>query len=1115
MNFEPSPYATDFSSEENELLAYLLEQEGIADYQQPETTSRRERAERMALSFGQQRLWYLDHLNPESPVYNIPLSIHLQGKLQVDVLRESLQAIARRHEILRTTIEEQEGQPLQVIYATIEVPFDIVDMRALPASERQRRAEELAQQEATQPFNLSCLPLWRTQLLRLADEEWLFLLNFHHSIFDGWSVGVFFKELSHYYQAYSMGKEPVLNPLPMQFADYTLWQQAQEQQEVYARQREYWQKQFHSVPTLLDLPKDYPRPLQGNFSGENLPVRLDAVRSQLLRTLAQQEECSIYMVLLAIWLTLLYRYSNSEELVVGTPVANRPNVDTEQLIGFFTNTLALRVFTGDNPTFRELLGRVREVALQAYEHQDLPIEQVVGLVQPLREVSTMPLVQVFFAFQTMAHNQLHLPGVEATSEYRQTYTAKFDLLLELFDDTEIHGTLEYSTELFKRERIQRMIGHLDTLFGVITNDPEQRLSDFPLLTEAEEQQLLFTWNQTQAAYPQELCLHTLIEAQVERTPTTEALVVERQSLTYDELNCRANQLAHYLQTVGVGSDVLVGLCMERSVEMVVALLGVLKAGGAYVPLDPDYPQERLDFMLQDSQAAVLLTQAHLSQRFQDTRAKVICLDQEAALLAQEKSTNPRVSSSPEHLAYVIYTSGSTGQPKGVMITHRCVVNFLCTIKQKPGLSAADTFFSLTTLSFDIAALELFLPLIVGARLALSRTSAADTESVLYWLKQTQATVLQGTPATWRMLLAAGWKNDGTLKKLLCGGEALSPDLATLLLAQGGELWNMYGPTETTIWSSIYHVEEIQEGRSLPIGRPIANTQFYILDTHLRPVPIGVVGELYIGGDGLARGYLNRPELTTEKFVRHPFRSNGSERLYKSGDLANYLPDGTIEFLGRNDHQIKLRGFRIELGEIETALNNHPAIHQSVVIVREDAHEQKRLVAYIVLNQEQSVSREELRMYLQQHLPAYMVPASFVFLATLPLTANGKVNRRALPEPGQSSSQSLQESLDERPGFSTAYVPPRNEMECSITALWEEYLDVRPIGIHDRFEELGGDSLLLLQLSSRLCTVFHVRLSVRDFLAGPTIAQVATLIAQRMAQLLDSAMLEQLLNDMGA
>lgn len=1120
MSFNPSPQMDDFPLDGDELLVYLLEQDELTENRSA-TSIAKGHAERVWPSFGQQRLWYLEQLNPECPVYSIPLSLHLHGELQIDALRESLHAIGQRHDILRTTFAEEEGKLWQVIHAVYEFPFPISDLRAYPAVEKTRLARDLAEQDACQPFDLSCLPLWRAQLLRLADQEWLLLLNFHHSIFDGWSLTVFFAELSTYYQAFLKGEQPALAPLPIQYADYAHWQGMPEQQVIYTAQREYWQKQLHDAPALLDLPKDYPRPSLSRFTGERIPVRIDAGHARGLRALAHQENCSPYMVLLAIWLTLLYRYSRQEDLVVGTPVANRTNLDTEHLLGFFVNTLALRVSLEGHLSFQELLQRVRDVTLQAYEHQDLPFEQVVKLAQTARETSYLPLAQVFFSFLSTRGKGLQLPGLESSWEFRPTHTAKFDLQLDLLDDgQEISGVLEYSAELFREERIQRMRGHLDALLGAVASNPQQRLDSLPLLTTEEEQQLLIQWNQTRVAYPHDICLHTLVEAQVERTPGAEAVRFEGQCFTYSELNRRANQLAHYLQASGVRPETLVGVCLSRSLEMVIALLAILKAGGAYVPLDPDYPTERLAVIISDTAMPIILsTQALRTRLPEESQARILLMDVDAATWNQASQENPRSAASGDNLAYVIYTSGSTGTPKGVMNTHKGICNRLLWMQDAYQLQPSERVMQKTPFSFDVSVWEFFWPLMTGACLVVAQPDGhRDPAYLLQLIGEEAITTMHFVPSMLQIFLEMpDLTACHSLRRVVCSGEALTRELQTRFFERLGHcsLYNLYGPTEAAVDVTAWTCAADDPSSLVPIGRPIANMEIYILDEHLRPVPIGVPGELHIGGIGLARGYLNRPDLTEEKFIPHPFQPAEEKRLYKTGDLACYLPNGAIEFLGRRDYQVKLHGLRIELGEIETVLDNHPEIHQSVVMLQQDTRGQKRLVAYVVSTQEQNLSSEKLRAYLRQHLPSYMVPASFICMPALPLTASGKLNRRALPAPDLLVSSSSAGSAALRQGVSTEYAPPRDAVENALVEIWEKYLDVRPAGIHDRFEELGGDSLLLLQIIAQIHSAFHVRLAVRDVLANPTIAQIAVLLTQHLSQISNYDLLAQLLDEIEA
>ncbi|PSB41219.1 non-ribosomal peptide synthetase, partial [Chamaesiphon polymorphus] len=804
--------------------------------------------------------------------------------------------------------------------------------------------------------------------------------------------------------------------------------------------------------------------------------------------LSRQTGSTLFMTLMAAFATLLYRYSGQSDVVIGSPIANRNRSEIESSIGFFVNTLVLRTRLEDNPRFEQLLTQVRENTLTAYEHQDVPFEQIVEALQPQRSMSHSPLFQVMFTLQNTPLGEIELPSVKLSELNTQSTIAKFDLTLSISESLiGLECEWEYNTDLFDKSTIERMASHFENLLSAIVANPHQTLSELPLLSESERHQLLFDWNNTAREYPQDKCIHQLFEEQVAKTPKAIAVVFEQQELTYQQLNHRANQLAHHLQTLGVKPEVLVGICVERSLEMVVGLLGILKAGGAYVPLDPSYPTERLSYMVSDAEIEVLLTQENLLSTLPSHVAQVVCLDPDGGVIESHSPENLVTSVSAANLAYVIYTSGSTGAPKGVQICHSSVVNFLSDMRCFPGVSPEDTFNAVTTISFDIAALELYLPLLVGAKIWLvSSEVATDGERLLSELSRSRITVMQATPATWQMLLASGWSCDYPLK-VLCGGEALSARLAHQILETGSELWNLYGPTEVTIWSLIAHLRVVTtENKPSAIGRPIANTQVYILDSQLQPVPIGVAGELHIGGDGLARGYLNRPELTAEKFIPNPFSPDSSARLYKTGDLARYQPDGNIEFLGRIDHQVKIRGFRIELGEIEAVLSSHPHVRQAVAIATEDPTGNQRLIAYVVSEQE-NLSTQKLREFLQQQLPAYMVPAAFVTLDTLPLTPNGKVDRKALPAPDGEIERTQE------------YVAPHTPNQEIVAHIFTTVLGVEKVGIHDNFFELGGHSLLATQLTSRLKHSFTVDIPLRAVFEAPTVVQLERTITQLRTQ----------------
>jgi amino acid adenylation domain-containing protein len=1042
----------------------------------------------LPLSFAQQRLWFLAQLEPNNPFYNIPVAVRLQGQLNLATLEQTFNEILRRHETLRTNFQIVEGQPVAVISPIASLQMPLLDLSELPNTQKEAEVKQQILAEAQLPFDLKTDLLLRVKLLRLGEQEHILIVTMHHIASDGWSIGVMVSEVATLYEAFCAGQPSPLPQLPIHYADFAAWQRQCLQGEALQAQMSYWRKQLEGAPSVLELPLDQPRPTVGTFRGASYSFEISKEVSLALNQLSQQAGSTLFMTLLAAFNILLGRYTGNEDIVVGTPIANRNRAEIEGLIGFFVNTLVMRTNLSGNPSFLELLERVREVTLGAYTHQDFPFEQLVEALQPQRSLSHTPLFQVMFVLQNAPMLQIELPGLTLSPLESDSGTAKFDLTLilsEMMPRTEsgLRGKFEYNTDLFDASTITRMVEHFCTLLSGIAAAPERRISELPLLTESQRHQLLVEWNQTRTDYPKDKCIHQLFEAQVEKTPDAVAVVFENQQLTYRELNQRANQLAHYLQELGVKPEVLVGICVERSLDMVIGLLGILKAGGAYVPLDPAYPQERLAFMIEDARSPVLLTQQRLVEALPEHKAQIVCLDADWEEIAQESQENPVSEAMANKLAYVIYTSGSTGQPKGVQILHGALANFLSAMHLTLGLSQEDILLSVTTISFDIAALELYLPLIVGARLVVvSREVAADGLQLSQQLASSGVTVMQATPATWQLLLAAGWQGNGQLK-ILCGGEVLKRKLANELLELGTELWNLYGPTETTIWSAAYKVELLesteQQNDIVSIGRPISNTQFYILDQHHQPVPVGVFGELHIGGAGLARGYLNREELTAQKFIPNPFNGDSASRLYKTGDLARYRPDGNVEYLGRIDHQVKVRGFRIELGEIEAVLSQHPGVRESVAAVQEDESNSQRLVAYVVPCSGQRLAIAQLRHFLEERLPKYMIPSVFVLLEALPLTPNGKVDRQALRSP---------EAL--RPELDVAYVMPQTEAERVIAEVWQKALNLENIGIHDNFFELGGHSLLLVQVNSQLRELFNTELSIIEMFRYPTISSLA-------------------------
>ncbi|HKI06703.1 MAG TPA: amino acid adenylation domain-containing protein, partial [Thermoanaerobaculia bacterium] len=974
----------------------------------------------LPLSFAQQRLWLLDQLAPGNPFYNLSGALRVAGSLDVEAFRAAVTEVVRRHETLRTGFVSVDGQPVQRIEPAVAFEVPLIEVRP-------EEVRELAAELARQPFDLSSPPLLRVSLLRLGEAEHALLFSMHHIISDNWSMGLLVREVARLHAG------SPLPELPVQYGDFAVWQRGWLQGEALERQLDYWQESLAGAP-VVELPTDRPRPPVQSFRGATYRTSLPSSAGAM----ARERGLSPFMVLLGTFQTLVSRYTGQEDVVAGSPIANRTRSELEGLIGFFVNTLVLRTDLGGDPTAVELLSRVRETALGAYAHQDLPFEYLVERLQPQRDLSRNPLFQLMFNLlnapvERVASADLSLSPLESPGS-----AALFDLQVYVTETPRGLSTAwEYATDLFDAATVERLARHFGTLLEGITAHPEARLSELPLLGPEERSQLLTEWNATGREVPAGL-VHDWIAAQAKRTPESVAVTFGAESLTCRELDLRANGLAWRLRDLGVGPEVRVGIALERSLDMVVAVLGVLKAGGAYVPLDPSYPAERLAFMKEDAGLAAVLE----------------------SVVFEEAPEPPRVDLGPDNAAYVIYTSGSTGRPKGVQIPHGALANFLASMAERPGFSARDVLLAVTSLSFDIAGLELFLPLMRGGRIVLaSREETADGRRLQELLAE--ATVLQATPATWRLLIDSGWQGNESLKAL-CGGEALAPSLAASLLERAGSLWNVYGPTETTVWST---VEEIHG--PISIGRPIGNTEAYVLDGRGNPVPVGALGELVLGGAGVARGYLGSPDLTAEKFVPNPFGTPGS-RMYRTGDRTRRRPDGTLECLGRIDHQVKVRGFRIELGEIEAVLGRHPDVAAAVVVARDE-----RLVAYVV-----GRLSDDLRAWVRRSLPEYMVPTAWVALERLPLTPNGKVDRKALPAPTVEAGSAAE---------------PRNPVEELLAGMWCELLGLERVGIHDDFFDLGGHSLKATQLAARVRLAFGVDLPLRRLFESPTVAGLAQTI----------------------
>lgn len=1066
----------------------LLEKRLQGRLRQPaaETTiPRRGNVASAPLSYAQQRVWFFQQLEPASPLYNIPAAFYLQGRLNVEALQKALGMIVRRHEVLRTRFVSEADTPRQIVAEPpADFPISIADLRHCPSAEREAETCRLLHAEAIRPFDLTRDLMLRATLIELDPADHVLAINTHHIASDGWSLGVFFRELAGLYQAFDAGRAPSLPDLPIQYADYALWQQESLRGAALDEPLAYWKRQLTDAPTCLELPTDRPRnPAQtfrGRWQWQTLPQPL----AEALKELSQHQGATLFMTLLAAFQTLLHRYTGVEDILVGSPVAGRNRIETENLIGFFINALVLRTDLAGNPGFSELLHRVRDVVLGALAHQDLPFDRLVQELRPERTTGHAPLVQVLFVFQNDPAQGFKLPGLTVTPvplDKVDTDTAKFDLTFQMGEDRQgLTVAAEYNTDLFEHDTIERMLGNFQTLLEGIAAQPDRKISALPLLTPTEKRRVLVEWNDTTAEYPREKTVPQLFEEQVERSPGRVALQTGATTLSYSELDARANRIARTLRSRGVNRGQRVGLCVERGPDMLAAVLGVLKAGAAYVPLDASFPQNRLRFIADDVQLSLLISSTALADPFNLPRDRQLLFAADAQVIASSPDTRlpaDALAARPEDPAYIIHTSGSTGQPKGVVVPHRAVVNLLTSMARQPGLTADDVLVAVTTLSFDIAALELLLPLIVGATVVIAADDETfDGQVLCSLLEQHQATVMQATPVTWRLLLEAGWTPRNAFK-VLVGGEPLPKDLADQLLARGVELWNLYGPTETTIWSTCARIADTANG--ITIGKPIANTTIRILDSQNNLCPIGVPGELCIGGDGVSLGYWNRPELTAARFIADPFGASSGAKLYRTGDRARWRSDGTLEHFGRLDFQIKLRGFRIEPGEIEAALARHPAVREAAVIAREDSPGDQRLVAYLAAENPPADLDGQLRSLLRATLPEYMVPAQCVVLKTLPRTLNGKLDRNALPVPV---------AVNGTPG--RVAVAPRTPSEETVLGVFREVLGRTDFGVLDNFFDLGGHSLMAARLMFKLRTAAGIDLPLRLLFEHPTPAGLA-------------------------
>jgi amino acid adenylation domain-containing protein len=1059
----------------------------------------------LPVSYAQQRMWFLNQLEPDSPLYNIPAAVRLRGNLNLPVLEQTLSEIIRRHEILRTTFALRDGHPVQLVSEPSPLQLPITDLRSLSPSEREAEATSLAIGEAQRPFDLSIGPLLRATVLRLSDDEHILLFTLHHIISDGWSTAILIREVVALYGAYSEGTASPLPDLEIQYGDYAVWQRDWLSSGVLAQQLSYWRTQLSGAPPVLELPTDRPRPPVQSYRGATHSFALSGEVRTGLQRLSQQEGTTLFMTLLAAFKVLLMKYSGQEDIVVGTPIAGRNRAEVEGLIGFFINTLVLRTGLDGNPTFRELVGRVREVTLGAYGHQEVPFEKLVEELQPERKMSRAPLFQVVFALHNIPREALELADLQLSSVESSAGAVGFDLNFVLSESANgINCSLQYSTDLFDAATVQRMMRHFELLLQSVIRNPDQRLSMLSLASTAEREQIR-KWNDTRADYDYQQCLHQLFEAQVAATPDLLALSYEERHLTYAELNARANQLAHHLRSLSITPDTLVGICLERSVEMVVSLLAVLKAGGAYLPLDPQYPQERLAYMVSDAHCRVLITEESLRARLPETDAHVLCLEQAQELIARESTENLShdvTGVTPSHLAYVIYTSGSTGRPKGVMIPHSAIANRLLWMIRHYEFTSSDRLLFKTPFSFDASVWEWCAPLLCGASVLIARPGGQRESAYLAQAtREGGVTLLQLVPSMLGLVVEeAEFARCTQLRMVFSGGEGLAMSLAARCReVSAARLVNLYGPTETAIDASSWEcvgvegVEStadgarasgamIEAGRLESIGRSISHVEMYVLDEEMRMTAVGVTGELYIGGAGLARGYGGRAELTAERFVPDAVSGRTGRRLYRTGDMGRYVEDGRLEYLGREDEQVKVRGYRIELGEIEGVLKEHGSVRECVVVARAEGTDDKRLIAYIVTDGDVSASVSQMREHLRQRLPDYMVPGSFVQLQALPLLPNGKTDRRLLARQEPVRLTREQE-----------YIAPSTETEAGLCRIWEEVLQVERVGVRDNFFELGGHSLLATQMVSRIREMFAVEVTLRSLFESPTVADWSLVI----------------------
>ncbi|MBT5230223.1 MAG: amino acid adenylation domain-containing protein, partial [Methylococcales bacterium] len=1064
-------------------LSELIEQQQTTGAVSKDNIDIVDRQQTLSISSSQQRLWFMDRFLTDKSVYNIPAALRMRGDLNIELMKKALNGVLARHEVLRVTFVEADGVAKATISdnQSIQLNIEYID-QTLSLEAREAAAKEIADEEGKIPFELDKGPMLRAKVVVIGSQDYVLLVTMHHIASDGWSLGILSSELMALYRSFLLGEPSPLKPLKTQFLDYAAWQQNALQGDNLQEQLSYWNKQLSNgnLP-LIDLSTDYPRPpvlvYQGGIRRLTIPIELVVA----LEELSERRGASLSMVLLSAFKILLFRHTGQTDLSVGFPVANRTRTEVESLIGFFVNTLVFRTQINPNDSYEQLLENVRTASFEAFSHQDVPFEKLVESMDVERDPSRHPLYQIMFTLQNTPMEDFDLPEMEVSLFESHNGTAKFDLWLSLAESYNgLDASIEYNSALFKPETVDRYLAQYVALLESIVKNPNQDVDHLPMLPEQEKNILLYDWNQTTVTLPEIETLHQLIEVVCAENADKVALKCGDDRITYSELNSKSNQLAQYLRMRDVGPGVFVGLCVERSINLVIGLLGILKAGGAYVPMDPLYPEDRLSFMLSDAKADVLVTEKSLNLGLNTQGIEKVHLDTDWKKIDQRSDKNAIAGLGGENLAYMIYTSGSTGKPKGVKIPHENIINFLCSMQRQPGFSASDRLLAVTSLSFDIAGLEIWLPLLVGGELILvDRSVAVDSVKLQQIMVNEQINLMQATPATWKLLLDGGWQQEKPLK-VLCGGEAMPQNLAQKLVEQPGvELWNMYGPTETTVWSTIQCIDDASQ--VIPVGQPIDNTQVYVLDDKLELLPIGALGQLYIGGLGLSPGYHDRADLTSSVFIKNPF-DGGSSRIYKTGDLVRWLSGGVLECVGRADFQIKLRGYRIELGEIETLLGNIAHIKEAVVIAREDTPGDQRLVGYLVVNEgADEITASDLKKQLKTNLPDFMIPSAFVYMDEFPLTPNEKIDRKALPAP----DANLLSEQD--------FIAPVTDTEKRLSVLWQQVLNANQVGRHDNFFDLGGHSLIATQLISRIQTEFTVQLPLHKLFEASTLETLAEVI----------------------